>query len=84
MEKHARAAAVQVILAFRPGSVQFSVRDDGEGFSVHGQSDSPADRLGLVGMRERAIHLGGTRVVNSTPGGGTTLWATIPTPASSV
>lgn len=82
VEKHARAAAVQVTVAFPPGSVRFIVRDNGEGFSLDRQADNPADRLGLVGMRERAIHLGGTLVVNSTPGGGTTLWATIPTPAS--
>lgn len=79
-EKHARATTVQAAVAFLPGLVRFSVQDDGTGFSPDRQAANPADRLGLVGMRERAIHLGGTLVVNSAPGGGTTLWATIPTP----
>jgi signal transduction histidine kinase len=34
--------------------------------------------MGLVGMRERATLLGGSVEIESTPGGGTTIFARIP------
>lgn len=79
VEKHARASAVQVVLAFNPGFAQLNVRDDGTGFLLEHQEANPTGRLGLIGMRERAIHMGGTLVVDAAPGGGTTLSATVPT-----
>ena len=51
------------------------MRDDGAGF------DPAAGRagFGLIGMRERVALVRGTLVVESAPGAGTTLRASIPT-----
>ena len=50
------------------------VRDDGTGFDAHRRSSG----FGLVGMRERLALVRGTLDVESAPGGGTTLRASIP------
>jgi signal transduction histidine kinase len=55
--------------------VSVVVEDDGRGFDA----DSIAvHRLGTLGMRERAALVGGTLVIESTPGRGTTVIARIP------
>jgi signal transduction histidine kinase len=52
-----------------------AVIDDGAGFIP---ADDPADGIGLSGMRERAVMLGGSFRVASVPGRGTTVDARIP------
>ncbi|GAA0273575.1 hypothetical protein GCM10009527_082470 [Actinomadura nitritigenes] len=74
VERHADAANVTVRLARAAGDVVLTVRDDGRGF----RTASPADharrgRYGLVGVYERAERAGGTALVRSEPGEGTTL-----------
>ena len=65
------------MLAERSGNrVSVLVEDDGVGFDpdeVLGTS-----RLGLVGIRERAESLGGTFVIESAPGSGTTVVVEVP------
>ena len=54
------------------------VRDDGKGFD-------PAERsagFGLLGMRERLALVRGTLEIESTPGAGTTMRATVPAGAT--
>ncbi len=51
-----------------------NARDNGRGFDA----GVPGGGLGLVGMNERARLLGGTLSVESRPGGGTVVAATIP------
>ena len=75
--KHARAHSVNVLLELRGDSLVLVVEDDGIGFQ-------PAPReartmIGLAGMRERALAVGGTLEIEPTPGGGTTVLARIPT-----
>jgi signal transduction histidine kinase len=53
------------------------VADDGRGFDPSDRSIS-ARRLGLVSMHERAADLGGSLVVESEPGQGTTVRAKVP------
>jgi two-component system sensor histidine kinase DegS len=53
------------------------VEDDGVGFDV-ATMDKPKAGLGLLGMRERANLLKGTLLVESTPGAGTIVKATLP------
>jgi two-component system sensor histidine kinase UhpB len=69
--QHAGARSVDVELSF-VGRTVLRVRDDGAGFqglpSVNGRS-----RLGLSGMRERALLVGGNLAVFSEPGDGTTI-----------
>jgi signal transduction histidine kinase len=79
--KHARATRVAVILNQRNGEVRLIVEDDGAGFDVDTTiSRANADRrLGLSGMRERALVLGGSIAIESRMGGGgTTLYALVP------
>jgi len=69
--RHAQADGISVVLDRRDGRLRLVVEDDGRGFDPEMASES--DRLGLVGMRERAEILGGTLVIESLPGSGTTV-----------
>ncbi|MEO2089076.1 MAG: PAS domain S-box protein, partial [Gemmataceae bacterium] len=73
--KHAAAKKVSVVLRRSPDLVSVVVEDDGHGFDVDATA---GQRLGVLGMRERAVLVGGTLVVESTPGRGTTVIARIP------
>ncbi|MDQ1495027.1 MAG: hypothetical protein QOG69_1510 [Actinomycetota bacterium] len=77
--RHASAASVCVTVERCGTSVVLSIDDDGVGFTV----EQAASRLreghfGLVGMRERIELSGGTWQLDSTPGGGTTIRASLP------
>jgi signal transduction histidine kinase len=52
------------------------IRDDGRGFRVP-STGTPRARLGLSGMRERALLVGGQLSVFSAPGEGTTIELTM-------
>ncbi|MFG3103501.1 sensor histidine kinase [Streptomyces sp. NPDC048182] len=75
VRKHARAAAVGVVLAGRPGAVELEVTDDGTGFDPEA-----AAGFGLDGMRKRLAELGGRLTVTSSPGDGTRVLAVLPAP----
>lgn len=66
--RHARASAVVVNLVRGDGGYWLSVADDGAGFDPAAVGRTS---LGLVGMRERAVALGGELAVHSAPGSGT-------------
>ncbi len=71
--RHAQASAVQVSVRSEAGQILVTVQDDGSGFDpqrVRG--------LGLLGMEERARHLGGTFQIDSKPGRGTLLSVALP------
>ena len=73
--RHAHAKQVSVIVSPFRDVVTAIVEDDGVGFdpgAAHG------GRLGLVGMRERVVQLGGELEIESAPGKGTTVIARIP------
>jgi PAS domain S-box-containing protein len=80
--KHSQARNVDVLLDGRPDRVSLIVEDNGIGFDVS-QPAGPRQRLGVIGMRERSMLLGGTLDVESNPGRGTTVVARIPTRSSS-
>jgi two-component system, NarL family, sensor kinase len=73
--RHAGAGRVTVRLVSTPESVGLLVEDDGRGFDP---SRVPEDRHGILGMRERVAVLGGVLRVESSPGGGTRVEATLP------
>ena len=80
--KHARAHNVNVRVEHWGDAVVLFIEDDGQGFDV---AKVRRDRkhsmgLGLLSMEERATLLGGTLVVQSSPGRGTTLVVEIPLP----
>lgn len=71
--KHAAAATALVEITTAPGRLHITVSDNGKGFD--------ADRtrgLGLLGMEERAVRLGGRLHVSSTPGRGTVVTVDLP------
>ena len=80
VEQHARAGHVTVQLTRPDGTVQLAVNDDGIGFDSdhHSAKRKWKAGLGLLGMRERAVYVGGTLSVKSVPGKGTTIHAQIP------
>jgi PAS domain S-box-containing protein len=74
--KHARARSVNVLLEMRGDNLALVIEDDGVGFQPAAKGET---MLGLTGMRERALAVGGTVELEPTPGGGTTVLAYIPT-----
>jgi signal transduction histidine kinase len=70
--KHAHASNVRVEVDRLPGMVRVRVHDDG-----HGGAD-PALGSGLLGLKDRAAAIGGTIIVDSPPGQGTSLTAELP------
>ena len=73
--KHAGAERVSVVLQRSADLVSVVVEDDGKGFDAEAVSDQ---RLGILGMRERAVLVGGTLVVESGAGRGATIITRIP------
>lgn len=77
VRRHARATEVEIVLRGSGPAVRLSIRDDGRGFDPRARHEG---RYGLLGMRERAKVLGGSLRVESRPGQGTTIRATVPLP----
>jgi signal transduction histidine kinase len=73
--KHAAARSVSILVTRVDSSVRTVIEDDGNGFAVAGVREGA---LGLVGMRERVLLLGGRFEVDSSPGAGTTLLVELP------
>jgi signal transduction histidine kinase len=65
------------VLDYADGAVRLEVRDDGVGTTDSGTDGQPPG-FGLLGLRERAAHLGGRLQVESTPGQGWTLSMEVP------
>jgi signal transduction histidine kinase len=81
VRKHARASRVSITLSFIGGLVVLDVQDDGEGFvpdDVLQAQAAPSHGYGLIAMRERLAKVNGRQIVESPPGGGTTLVVQIP------
>jgi PAS domain S-box-containing protein len=74
--RHARATRVDVLLEQRDDKLVVIVEDNGVGFNPTAAMQN--GRLGLFGMRERAEMLGGTLVLESAAGAGTTLLVEVP------
>jgi len=78
--KHGHASTVNVLLERKSGGVALIIEDNGVGFDP---SNVVRDRkarggLGLLGMRERALLIGGTVEIESTLGSGTTIYVRVP------
>jgi len=77
--KHAQATEVVVTLGFAEDKMQLRIKDNGKGFAVKQQRTAvERNRLGLLGMQERARLVNGRCIVQSAPGCGTTVMAEIP------
>ena len=78
--RHADPARIDIELRFDAQQLQMTIRDDGRGFEEPASSalTGPEGHFGLTGMRERAGVIGGTLVVDSTPGKGTEISVHVP------
>ncbi len=74
--RHARANRVEARLELVGGKIVLEVRDNGKGIKESEKSGKKS--LGLVGMRERALIMGGEVEIHGEPGKGTTVRAIIP------
>ena len=73
--RHGTVHRVLLEVAFSVGQVRLRIQDDGQGFN----QNVPTEGLGLSGMRERALRLGGTFTISSPQGQGTEITVTIST-----
>lgn len=74
--RHAAGSGLSVSVAGRGDHLEVIVTDDGPGFDPDG--NGLEGHLGIIGMRERAESLGGRFRVESVPGHGTQVIATLP------
>jgi PAS domain S-box-containing protein len=67
--KYAHATEIHLELVYKERQCLLRVKDDGQGFAV--DQISLDKRFGLLGMSERAEHIGGELIIKSQPGQGT-------------
>lgn len=75
--RHANATRVRVHLTKRESSIELTVADDGRGIAPRAAGDAKAG-LGLAGMRERVVLVGGTFHISSASGAGTAIRVVVP------
>lgn len=76
--RHGRARHIRVHAGAEGGLVTVTVKDDGGGFTPGTQAGPAQGHFGLAGMKERADRLGGQFKVESAPGEGTVVHASVP------
>jgi len=77
--RHAEATRVDIVLRIQDSVIIMIIEDDGRGFINNGSGIDvvPANRLGLLGMRERLALIRGVLEIETAPGEGTTLFIRI-------
>jgi PAS domain S-box-containing protein len=76
--KHSGASRCDVSLRGTNDQLQLAVRDEGKGFDT--EAAQATSGLGLVSMQERLKLVNGCVAIESKPGAGTTVRATVPLP----
>jgi signal transduction histidine kinase len=76
ISRYAHASQVDITLRRLDNELQASIRDNGRGFDT--QASGQFKTMGLLGMRERALALGGVLDIISRPGQGTHISLSIP------
>ncbi len=81
VSRHAAAASVSVLLERRGDHMVMVIEDDGVGFQIDQDRAGAGvpERLGLLGMAERASLVGASLTVESRPGSGTAIFVEVPT-----
>jgi signal transduction histidine kinase len=74
--RHSGATRVKATLHLANGSIHLSITDNGKGFDMAAYTQKKT--LGLLGMKERAIMIGGKLNIQSEPGKGTTITIAVP------
>jgi signal transduction histidine kinase len=79
--RHSHAGEAWITLGERNGVLHLEIRDAGVGFKIGAPMNrAGGEGIGLMGMRERAEHLGGTFTIRSAPQQGTVVGVSIPLP----
>jgi signal transduction histidine kinase len=78
MIRHAKASHASVVILRQVQEVTMLVEDNGQGFDPASVENKGNQCLGLMGMRERVNLLGGSFVIESVSGEGTTIRVIIP------
>lgn len=78
--RHASAELVRISLTHEGDTLTILVEDDGAGFEPDHRSLIPGSGMGLLCMEERARLMDGTLRIDSTPGNGTVVCATLSVP----
>jgi two-component system sensor histidine kinase UhpB len=78
--KHSKATQVEIKLSQQENDIQFEIKDDGEGFDLLSVREEALQmqRLGLLGIEERAELVGGEVKLVSEPGSGTQIQVRVP------
>ena len=74
--RHSKAKKVKVELLQKKDQLILSIEDNGKGFDK--QKTAGKQTLGILGMKERAMMMGGSYEINSVPGKGTTITVILP------
>jgi NarL family two-component system sensor histidine kinase LiaS len=74
--RHADASAITLNLAPQQEQITLTISDNGQGFEQ--KADANSHGVGLRSMRERVQELGGTLLIESTPGQGTRIQVSLP------
>ena len=85
--KHASASFVSILLEFKGEDLRVIIEDNGRGFNAAAMlaqnsalSADAVPHLGLSGIQERLSLIGGSVMIESSPGAGTSLYIQVPVP----
>ena len=78
VRRHAEATHTCVRVRRDGGTLRVTVEDDGRGCDLGSSTAQTGQRFGLQTMRERAESLGGTLLIDTAPGRGARVTATVP------
>lgn len=76
--RHSQAQSISVTAQISDDLLRVAIEDDGRGFDCKIIEKMRPECFGLSGMRERLMLVGGDFAVESAPGQGTTIYASLP------
>ncbi|MBN8673326.1 MAG: PAS domain S-box protein [Chitinophagales bacterium] len=74
--RHSGATLVKVVLEEKENYLMLSIEDNGKGFDMQETKDRRT--LGILGMKERSMMMGGIYEISSLPGKGTIITVSVP------
>ena len=80
--KHSQASEIRISIEQDEEQIALTIKDDGVGIGGSTSDPISSSRLGMVGMRERLLQVGGHLEVVSWPDRGVLIQATVPTQPS--